>query len=190
MLCQCPDLTAGFAKRVALPLIVSCAHHRERGEPVPGDLSMDVAQQIKERYCYTCGDLVKVITVLLTQFGPFLTKGEGVSSSQIWCIGAHSVYQQQCIPYSAQCSEVLAVCTDTEKSCMRCGAHQDKHTYIGGSESRSASQPLRDVSAHTRPAACGTRAFLPRDVFDVDDSTCQAEQSTMGTVLHAGVWQV
>ena len=33
---------------------------------MPGELSMDVAQQIKERYCYTCGDLVKVITLLLT----------------------------------------------------------------------------------------------------------------------------
>lgn len=60
MLSQYFAVTAGFAKHVALPLIVLCTQHRERGEPVPGDLSMDVAQQIKERYCYACGDLVKV----------------------------------------------------------------------------------------------------------------------------------
>ena len=27
---------------------------------MPGDLSMEVAQQIKEAHCYTCGDIVKV----------------------------------------------------------------------------------------------------------------------------------
>ena len=38
---------------------------------------MDVAQQIKERHCYTCGDLVKVIT----HCGP--NSGQGVSSLQM-----------------------------------------------------------------------------------------------------------
>lgn len=36
------------------------AADRDRGEAVPGDLSMEVAQQIKEAHCYTCGDIVKV----------------------------------------------------------------------------------------------------------------------------------
>ncbi len=43
---------------------------RDRGEPVPGDLSMDIAQQIKENYCYTCGDVVKVMYSLLTTIMP------------------------------------------------------------------------------------------------------------------------
>ncbi len=42
-----------------LALMITCVL-RDRGEPVPGELSMEVAQQIKEAHCYTCGDIVKV----------------------------------------------------------------------------------------------------------------------------------
>lgn len=40
-----------------LTLAVAC---RDRGEPIPPDLSLDVARQIKERYCYIAGDIAKV----------------------------------------------------------------------------------------------------------------------------------
>ena len=32
---------------------------RERGEPVPSEMSMEVARKVKESYCYTCSDLAK-----------------------------------------------------------------------------------------------------------------------------------
>jgi actin-related protein 3 len=32
---------------------------RERGEPVPPELSLEVARQVKEGHCYTCGDIAK-----------------------------------------------------------------------------------------------------------------------------------
>ena len=34
--------------------------HRERGEPIPADQSLDIARRIKERYCYIAADMVKV----------------------------------------------------------------------------------------------------------------------------------
>ena len=33
---------------------------RERGEPVPPEMSLDVARQIKERHCYIASDISKV----------------------------------------------------------------------------------------------------------------------------------
>ena len=71
---------------------------------MPGELSMDVAQQIKERHCYTCGDLVKVSTLLLTRCGVIL--GSESRSYDHGCVGAHSLYQQR------QHSEMLAACED------------------------------------------------------------------------------
>jgi actin-related protein 3 len=38
---------------------------REREEKVPSAQSLEVAKQIKERYCYVCPDLVKVYLVSL-----------------------------------------------------------------------------------------------------------------------------
>jgi actin-related protein len=32
---------------------------RERGEPIPPEMSQEVARQVKERFCYTCGDIAK-----------------------------------------------------------------------------------------------------------------------------------
>ena len=33
--------------------------HRERGEPVTGEVSLDVARRVKERHCYICSDIAK-----------------------------------------------------------------------------------------------------------------------------------
>ena len=33
---------------------------QDRGEPVPPEDSLDVARRVKEMYCYTCADIVKV----------------------------------------------------------------------------------------------------------------------------------
>ena len=38
---------------------------RERGEPVPPDMSLEVARRIKERYCYIASDIAKVPQELL-----------------------------------------------------------------------------------------------------------------------------
>ena len=47
--CKGPDLTA-----------VAHMECRDRGEPIPPDLSLDVARKIKERYCYIAADMAKV----------------------------------------------------------------------------------------------------------------------------------
>ena len=59
---------------------------------------MDVAQQIKERHCYTCGDLVKVGS----HCGPIL--GRVSRPDKCECVGAHRWYQQR------QHDKILAVC--------------------------------------------------------------------------------
>jgi hypothetical protein len=38
---------------------------RERGERVPPEDSLDVARRVKEAYCYTCADIVKVHSIPL-----------------------------------------------------------------------------------------------------------------------------
>lgn len=34
---------------------------QERGELIPPDESLEIARKVKETYCYTCTDIVKVI---------------------------------------------------------------------------------------------------------------------------------
>ena len=40
---------------------------QERGEHVPPEYSFDVAQRIKEMYCYTCSDIIKVTSMALRE---------------------------------------------------------------------------------------------------------------------------
>lgn len=42
-----------------------CFLFQERGEPVPPEDSLDVARRVKEMYCYTCADIVKVLYLYL-----------------------------------------------------------------------------------------------------------------------------
>jgi actin-related protein 3 len=35
---------------------------QERGEHIPPEESFDVARRAKEMYCYTCSDIVKVLS--------------------------------------------------------------------------------------------------------------------------------
>lgn len=36
---------------------------QERGEHIPPEDSLEVARKIKETYCYTCADIVKVVMI-------------------------------------------------------------------------------------------------------------------------------
>lgn len=36
---------------------------QERGENVPPEDSFEVARKVKETYCYTCSDIVKVVLI-------------------------------------------------------------------------------------------------------------------------------
>ena len=104
---------------------------------------MDVAQQIKERYCYTCGDLVKVST----QCGLIL--GRASRPFRCGCVGAHSLYQQR------QRNEMLAVCEHLghKRAWDALLSETSIHSWL-------LSKHLPgDVSAHSRPAACGMRTF-------------------------------
>ena len=49
--CKGPDL-----------IVVARVECRDRGEPIPPDLSLDVARKIKERYCYIAADMAKVFS--------------------------------------------------------------------------------------------------------------------------------
>lgn len=42
-------------------LLAGCLspQHRERGEPVPPEQSLEVARQVKERHAYVCSDMVR-----------------------------------------------------------------------------------------------------------------------------------
>lgn len=56
---QAPCKRARKTDHNATPL-QDCLCHRERGEPIPADQSLDIARRIKERYCYIAADMVKV----------------------------------------------------------------------------------------------------------------------------------
>lgn len=36
---------------------------QERGENIPPEDSFEVARKVKETYCYTCSDIVKVVLI-------------------------------------------------------------------------------------------------------------------------------
>lgn len=61
---------------------------RERGEPVPPEVSMDVARTIKENYCYTCSDLAKEFYKHDTDPLKYIKKHSGVlmRTKQIWSV--------------------------------------------------------------------------------------------------------
>ena len=50
---------------------------RERGEPVPPEDSLDVARAIKEKYCYTCSDIVKEFHRHHTEPGKYVKQHSG-----------------------------------------------------------------------------------------------------------------
>ena len=48
---------------------------QERGELLPAEDSLDISRKVKEMYCYTCSDIVKVLHLELNSFTLLLSIG-------------------------------------------------------------------------------------------------------------------
>ncbi|KAG9450424.1 hypothetical protein H6P81_010389 [Aristolochia fimbriata] len=59
---------------------------RERGEHVPAEDSFEVARKVKQMYCYTCSDIVKICSTELLSSASMAARGGNLYWTDIACI--------------------------------------------------------------------------------------------------------